>query len=1812
MKLKEHIVRKRMQRLTVAVLILALLVSQTDILTIFDGINVKTVAAAEIQNSTISAFIDLPEEIREQTVSVGMPLEDLLLPDTLEAVCMETAPMKSPENGSEEDASVDGEDRSEESLAEDVIIENVTWQPESEFDGDVEGEYIFTAILPEGYLLADGVNLPQITVRVSEITLLAAGDIMPIAATITTISSLSDLQQFRDSVNSGNTYSGVTVKLTANIDLAGTNWTPIGTSSYPFEGTFDGGYHIISNLTINAGSRYCGLFGKLTNASIKNLGIENANVTSSYNDVAALAGNAQGGSISRCYVTGTVKGKGAVSGILGSTHSKSYTTEIDNCYVRVAIVQNGTYTKDLAGISGWNETTSVKITNCYSACTGEIRPIAGWSDGGAVQNGQFVSTYFDATLSPDFSSDAGRADLGRTSDQLKQQTTYTDWDFSSIWAIDPQINGGYPYLRGFAPGLGGAPGSVTVEVTDSSGNPVTGAKVVLKDSSGSKVELGHEGNGVYSSIVTVAGQYEIIVNSKTEKTITYDGSTAVKVQITVAVLATYYTITYAPGTGTGITGSAASGTKTEGEDFTLPGETFKRTGYIQDGWATKDGGAKVYDLGGTYTADQDITLYPHWTAETYTISYTLNGGKATGNPTSYTIESNAITLNAPTRNGYTFAGWGGTGLTGTANKSVTIPKGSTGERSYTAYWTPISYPISYTLNGGTVTGNPTSYTIESNAITLNAPTRNGYTFAGWGGTGLTGTANKSVIIPKGSTGERSYTAYWTANGYTVTYEKNGGTITNESVYEEYTYGEGLTLPIPTRDGYIFLGWYENADLSGNPVESITADDTGNRTFYAKWIDGGKPDAPVLYGITELPVDWTNTQDTIPLLLKDNIGVTELWVKVDGGADTKVASFAGTDTEVTYSYPAVEGKHTYLFYTKDEAANTSGESTFTLMYDNTQPTIRLDYSYEPKNVLDWLVGNKSLTITVYVTDQGGSGAEQISYVVAKDGQEQDPVKTDLTDNKAEIMFSAGFKGNISISCTDNANNTSDSVTVGAVFGGNDDIAGIIIEDKAPSVSFEINNSAVSGETIYYDEAPEVKVTLSDNAGGTITSGIASVTYQVGDGKEETVEGGNFTKDIVPQYSFTIPSDDISTGVNTITVKVEDNAGNTGEASVTVKVKEPEKTPKAIVDKEKVTIKDLTPGAEYDITYEDKAGNPHTQHVTADENGSLGIEDDWIGKTVDIVKKGNGTDTGDSQPQALEIPEREPDISGPLTATDESLKGANDGKIGGLNPGEEYEVSGDGGKTWKKQKADSAGEIEPLAPGSYDVRRPAGEDTWPSRSVHVDIKEGNPSQNVTREETPKASVDRQNGKIKGLIPKAEYDITYEDADGKSHTDTVKADENGNLPIEDDWLGKSVEIVKKGDGTVTVDSLPQNLNIPEREAAPTGAKMTKRAGTNGQGGAIGGLKSGATYQISTDGGKTWKDVTADDKGEISPVESGSYEIRKKAGENTLSSTSVHVEVTKQKKKGSSGSSDDSDNTDSSADVNGNNPQADNTNPPTYNTDSSTDNTNLPGDGSSRATIGRNASDGAPAPTTSKDIPDSVADTHIETAEPDIAIGEGSVRVTVVSDEYQSAAGVADTAAVANAVLTPEQKQLVNNGESIEIRVEVTDISEQVSREDKDIIESGLSDYKVTDDTAGQAQSELTLGAYIDISMYMRIGDGDWDAITQVGEPIEVVIGIPDNLLSDGRTYYIARSHEGTFALLDDMDREPDTITIKTELFSTYAIVYRQTPGEGTVGSRCGLCHICPTFLGICCFIWSVIILAVIGAVTFAILGKRRKGIR
>ena len=197
--------------------------------------------------------------------------------------------------------------------------------------------------------------------------------------------------------------------------------------------------------------------------------------------------------------------------------------------------------------------------------------------------------------------------------------------------------------------------------------------------------------------------------------------------------------------------------------------TAKRRGYTFKGWHY---GNSLIEETTVMQKAFDHELKADWQIITYNISYNLNGGSVSSNPTQYNVETNTFTLTNPTRKGYTFLGW--TGSNGsTPSKSVQIEKGNIGNKEYTANWEVITYTISYKTNMSSLPSNPITYTVESNSFTLNNPSKYGeFSFVGWSGTEINGNS-KNVTIPKGSIGNRTFTANW--------YDDTPPTITGFSV-----------------------------------------------------------------------------------------------------------------------------------------------------------------------------------------------------------------------------------------------------------------------------------------------------------------------------------------------------------------------------------------------------------------------------------------------------------------------------------------------------------------------------------------------------------------------------------------------------------------------------------------------------------------------------------------------------------------------------------------------------------------------------------------------------------------------------------------------------------------------------------------------------------------------------------------------------------------------------------------------------------------------------------------------------------------------
>ncbi len=266
----------------------------------------------------------------------------------------------------------------------------------------------------------------------------------------------------------------------------------------------------------------------------------------------------------------------------------------------------------------------------------------------------------------------------------------------------------------------------------------------------------------------------------------------------------------------------------ENELLTQPSQNPTRTDYVFGGWYKEASTITPWDFS-TDRASQNITLYAKWVTNTYTISFSANGGSV--NPTSKEVAYNTEigTLPVPVRTGYTFTGWNtvqnGSGTTYTASTIYS----TTGNITLYAQWKINTFRLIFDANGGNVNLLSTEVAYNSEVGTLPVPTRTGHTFTGWNtapnGSGGTYTASTIYL----DVTDITLYAQWSVNIYTVTFNANGGHINENDRVSQVFYGNTITAPNVSRTGYTFDGWYHGVTLwdFNTPV-------TADITLTAKW------------------------------------------------------------------------------------------------------------------------------------------------------------------------------------------------------------------------------------------------------------------------------------------------------------------------------------------------------------------------------------------------------------------------------------------------------------------------------------------------------------------------------------------------------------------------------------------------------------------------------------------------------------------------------------------------------------------------------------------------------------------------------------------------------------------------------------------------------------------------------------------------------------------------------------------------------------------------------------------------------------------
>ena len=451
-----------------------------------------------------------------------------------------------------------------------------------------------------------------------------------------------------------------------------------------------------------------------------------------------------------------------------------------------------------------------------------------------------------------------------------------------------------------------------------------------------------------------------------------------------------YDVTYLPGAyGTGDTVTDA---KFDGfYPLRLRDALFTRPGYTQTGWATTDGGERVYGLKDYYYANEVLTLYPVWSPNSYTITFDTDGGSEIF-PITQDYGSEITAPANPSKTGYTFVGWDKEIPTAMPAENITIK----------AQWKANSYTITFDTDGGSEISSITQ-DYGSEITAPDNPSKVGCTFVGW-----------DKEIPAAMPAENiTIKAQWKANSYTITFDSDGGsTVESKTLSWNDKVLDGVAEPI--RNGYSFIGWkYIDYIVYANTVYAeLAADDSVNGiTLKAEWHDVEKPTGEIIVSTNR----WNKLLNdiTFGLFFKETQMVT---VNATDNSGEKVKiEYLLSNREITENELADAGfteyngsfsiapDNEYIIYVRlsDTEGNIRHICSDGIVLDGTSPAINGVENGKTYCEAQTVKINEKYVSTVTVNGMAVALDEQDRFVLSPTEREQTIIVTDKAGNTSEI-------------------------------------------------------------------------------------------------------------------------------------------------------------------------------------------------------------------------------------------------------------------------------------------------------------------------------------------------------------------------------------------------------------------------------------------------------------------------------------------------------------------------------------------------------------------------------------------------------------------------------------------------------------------------------------------------------------------------------------------------------------------------------------------------------------------------------------------
>ena len=352
------------------------------------------------------------------------------------------------------------------------------------------------------------------------------------------------------------------------------------------------------------------------------------------------------------------------------------------------------------------------------------------------------------------------------------------------------------------------------------------------------------------------------------------------------------------------------------------------------------------------------------------ISLDANGGTISGAATTSanvtiglkTSVAMDVSPYVPVRTGYTFLGWADNKNAVNGSKSTI---NVTFSQTIYAAWKAGTYTVSFDANGGTCSDSSKSVTYDSAYGTLPIPTRTGYGFDGWFTSAQGGSAVNADTVMSTASNHTLY-AHWSANTYTVNFNANGGTCPTASKEVNFNSAYG-TLPIPTRTGYGFDGWFTSAQ-GGSAVNADTVMSTAsNHTLYAHWIANTHTVSFDANGGTcsdsSKSVAYDSAYGELPVPTKDCYNFEGWFTAKDGGTQVKAETKVLTDSNHTlYAHWALNEHDYKKSYVVEPTCTERGYTVYICLRCNT--VMYGDYTPVDENAHDWHIVSSDETTHTY--------------------------------------------------------------------------------------------------------------------------------------------------------------------------------------------------------------------------------------------------------------------------------------------------------------------------------------------------------------------------------------------------------------------------------------------------------------------------------------------------------------------------------------------------------------------------------------------------------------------------------------------------------------------------------------------------------------------------------------------------------------------------------------------------------------------------------------------------------------------------------